>query len=279
MATSTTSNDLPPWLLPLVQDYMGRAQDVANTPYQQSPGTYTAPNSTLQTAWEAITSRALNGSPVMDAANKQLTNTINGGGFNNPYLTDQVRNAQGDLTKAWNNVQAPQFDKMMAGSGSFGNSGVAQYAGMAAGDLQRNLARISTDMRGNAYNTERSNQMAATMAAPTFAQNDYLDANALVNVGNQQQTFNQSATNQNNKWWEEAQNYAGNQLDAYGRRLGVSSGGGTQTTTTPDPSNVSQIVGGAITGAQILPWFKDLWKSDTTSTGNFNSWLTDWLKT
>ena len=260
MPTTTQQSGPPEWMVPYLQDYFGRAQDVANTPYQQSPGTFAGPNDTLQAGWQTTANRAMNGSGTMDAANKQLTNTINGGGFNNPYLSQQVKNAQGDLTSAWNNVQAPQFDKMMAGSGSFGNSGVSQYAGMAAGDLQKNLARISTDMRGNAYNTERSNQMAATMAAPTFAQNDYIDANALMNVGTQQQGFNQAATNQNQKWWEEANGYSQNQLNAYGGALGMNAGQNS-TTTSPGASTTSQVIGGALAGSQIMPWLTGAWNS------------------
>lgn len=265
MATSTSTTSVPPYLLPYYQDYWSRAQDVANNPYVQSPGTYTAPNSTLQAGWQAVTNRAINGSPVMDAANKQLTQTINGGNFNNPYLNDSIKAAQGDLTKAWNNVQAPQFDKMMSGSGSFGNSGVSQYAGLAAQGLQQNLGRVANDMRMGAYNTERSNQMAATMAAPQFAASDYNDANALLQVGNQQQGYNQAATNQNNKWWEESQQFPQQQLDAYGKALGLNNGT-TSTTSTPDPSTVSQVVGGAITGAQILPWLTSAWKSSPSAT-------------
>lgn len=273
MATSTSTTSVPPYLLPYYQDYWSRAQEVANNPYVQSPGTYTAPNETLQGGWNAITNRAINGSPVMDAANKQLTQTINGGNFNNPYLNDSIKAAQGDLTSAWNNVQAPQFDKMMSGSGSFGNSGVSQYAGLAAQGLQQNLGRVANDMRMGAYNTERSNQMAATMAAPTFAAADYADGNALLNVGNQIQGYNQAATNQNNKWWEEAQAFPQNQLNAYGTALGLQSGK-TTTESTPNPSTVSQVVGGAITGAQILPWLTNAWKSsDSATTSTFDDYV------
>lgn len=254
MPTTTQQSGPPEWALPYIQDYLGRAQDVANNPYVQSPGTYTPANDTLQAGWQATANRAINGSATMDAANKQLTNTINGGGYNNPYLTQQISNAQGDLTNAWNNVQAPQFDKMMSSSGSFGNSGVSQYAGMAAQGLQQNLGRVASDMRFNGYNTERNNQMQATMAAPTFAQADYNDANALLGVGQQMQGFNQQGANQNQKWWEESQAYPQQQLNQYGQALGMNTGQ-TTTQSTPDPSKLNQIIGGAIAGSQVLPWW------------------------
>lgn len=82
--------------------------------------------------------------PVQASSNPYL-------GMNNPFLTQQIDAAQGDLVRAWNNVAAPQFDTAMARSGSFGNEGVRQAAGFAAADLQRNLGRVASDMRMGDY--------------------------------------------------------------------------------------------------------------------------------
>ena len=161
---------------------------------------------------------------------------------------------------------------MMSNSGSFGNSGVSQYAGLAAQGLQQNLGRVSSDMRNSAYNKaadmseayagrsdsmygQNQNRMLnAYGMAPAFAANDYNDANALLGVGQQMQGFNQAATNQNNKWWEESQGFAQNQLNNYGGALGINTGT-TSSTSTPNPSTASQVVGGAIAGSQLLPWW------------------------
>ena len=196
--------------------------------------------------------------PVMGAANQQIQNTINGGFLNNnPYIDQNIANAQGDLTKAWNQVQAPQWDRAMQRSGSFGNTGIAQSAGFAADTLQQQLGRVASDMRGNAYNTERGFQQQAIGMAPSFANQDYVDSNALLNVGNQAQGFLQSAQNQNNNWFQEAQNYPQKQLGLLGGALGLNQGG-TTTQTQPDPSKASQIVGGALTGAQLAQMFAKL---------------------
>ena len=282
MPTTTEQSGPPEWMLPYVQDFLGRAQDVANNPYVQSPGTFTPANDTLQAGWQATANRAINGSPEMGAASQGLQSFYGqpqqGAARNpyasaqNPYLSEQIGYAQGDLTKAWNNTTAPQFDKMMSNSGSFGNSGVSQYAGLAAQGLQQNLGRVSSDMRNSAYNkaadmsesyANRSDSMYgqnqnrmlnAYGMAPTFAANDYNDANALLGVGQQMQGFNQAATNQNNKWWEESQGFAQNQLNNYGAALGINTGT-TSSTSTPNPSTASQVVGGAIAGSQLLPWW------------------------
>ena len=251
MATYTTTNAPLPWQEPYLQDYMGRAQELANQPYNPSPQTFVGPNPTLQGAWQATANRAIQGSPVMGAANTQLQNIVSGGFMGgNPYLNDAISNAQGDLTRAWNTVQKPAWEKAMQGSGSFGNTGVMEYANNAQNDLQRNLGRISSDMRFNNYSNERGLMQSALGMAPTFANQDYVDAAQLQNVGQQMQGFDQGQADQNYRWWQEAQNFPRQQLAQYGQALGVG-GGGTTTQTAPDPSRASQLVGGALTGAQL----------------------------
>lgn len=252
MASYTTTSAPLPWLEPYMQDAMARAQQVANTPYQQSPGTYTGPNDYLQAGWQATANRALQGSPTMNAANQTLQNTLSGGFLNgNPYLDQQVQAAQGDLVNAWNQVSKPQWDMAMQGSGSFGNTGVAQSAGFGADSLQRNLGRVANDMRFNAYNTERGYQQNALGMAPTYAQQDYNDANALLQVGAQAQGFDQAQQNQNQQWFQDARQYPQQQLNSYLAALGLNPGG-TTTQTQPDPSTASQVVGGALTGSALL---------------------------
>lgn len=251
MPTYTTTNAPLPWMESYLQDYMSRAQQAANTPYQASPQTYTGPNQYLTQGWQATANRAMQGSPVMSAANQQLQN-IMGGGFmqGNPYLQQSIDNAQQDLARNYNLVNKPAWDKAMQGSGSFGNTGVMEYAQNAQNDLMRNMGRIGSDMRFQNYANERGLMQSALGMAPTFANQDYVDANALLNAGNQQQQFNQGQADQNYRWWQEAQNYPRQQLSAYGQALGVG-GGGTQTQTAPDPSTGSQLLGGGLTGAAL----------------------------
>lgn len=251
MATYTTTSAPLPWQEPYLQDYMGRAMDLANQPYNPSPQTYTGPNNALQASWQATANRAMQGSPVMSQANQQLTN-IMGGGFmgGNPFLNQQIESAQGDLLRSYNLMAKPAWDKAMQGSGSFGNTGVMEYQQNAQNDLMRNLGRIGSDMRFQNYSTERGLMQNALGMAPTFANQDYVDANALQNVGQQMQGFDQGQADQNYRWWQESQNFPRQQLAQYGQALGVG-GGGTSTQTAPDPSRASQLLGGTLTGAAI----------------------------
>lgn len=298
MATFSTTNAPLPWQEDYLKDFTARAQEVANTPYQQGPGSYTGPNALLTGGWQATANRAQQGSATMSAADQQLQNTINGGGLgrqatmnpyanaanpyanmDNPYLSQNIANAQGDLTSAYNSVNVPQWAKAMQSSGSFGNSGVSEYAAMDANNLQKNLGRIGSDMRGAAYNQaagfaenaanrmygagqqyagsqdaitsqERSLQQSAMGMAPTFANQDYTDLNALLNAGQQAQGFDSAAQAQQQQWFQDDRNYPQQQLTNYGNALGVGQGG-TQTQTTPDPSQASQVIGGGMTGLAL----------------------------
>jgi hypothetical protein len=98
---------------------------------------------------------------------------------------------------------------------------------------------------------ERARQMQALSLAPTFANQDYTDLNALMGVGKDIYGMDKDAAGQNYKWWQESQAFPQSQLDAYGRALGVTGGSGTQTRTEPDPSRASELVGGGLTGLAL----------------------------
>jgi hypothetical protein len=318
MANYTQTSAPLPWVEPYLQDLMGRSMEYANQPYQASPGQYVDPNQTLQSSWQAATNRAVSGSPVMGQATSQLGDWMKGTGLartaagtggagegmnpyanqtnqfmgvNNPYLSDTIKNAQGDLAQSWNMVQKPQWDKAMSDSGSFGNSGVAQANAYGQNQLQQNMGRLGLDARMQAYNQsaglmenqlnrqsaagesqlnrqfqggqnqaqrqdtvsnlERQMQMQALGMAPQFAQQDWNDINALRSVGQEQQGYLDKGAAQNYKWWEEAQRYPLDRLNAYGQALGVGGQGGVQTQQQPDPSTASTVLGGALTGASL----------------------------
>ena len=245
----TTTNAPLPYVQPYLQDLLGRQQEVANTPYQQSPNSVAGANPYLTAGWDAVANRATQGSPVMSAANQQMQSTIGGQYLNadsNPYLSGQIDAAQGDLSRNFNAVNKPGWDSRMSRAGGY-NSGVAEAASMDYGNLAQNMGRIGSDMRFNAYNTERGYQQQAMGMAPQFAQQDYNDANALLNVGAQRQAFDQAGADQNLRWFNESQAYPQNRLNDYARMIGVGASSGSSQ-EQPGPSTTSSVVGGALTG-------------------------------
>src|SRR5512139_2654208 len=162
MANYTTTTAPLPWMEPYLQDLAARGNQVANQAYQQSPGTYVGPNNLLTQGWQAIANRAMQGSPVMGTANQTLQNTLSGQYVNsNPYLSQMVGNINADVTKSYNDVAVPKWAQMNQGSGSYGNTGVAQAFSGDRENLMKTLANNATSVYGNAYNQERQMQNAA----------------------------------------------------------------------------------------------------------------------
>lgn len=254
MADTVTTNSigLPDWAVPYAQGYLGRAQQVSDMPYQQ----YTGQRVADMTPWQqqglqAQAQRAMSGSPVMNAANQQLTNTINGGNLQpNPYLQSQIDAAQGDLIRGWNNVQKPQWDTAMQRSGAYGNSGVAQANAMSQDSLQRNLGEIGQNMRYQNYATERGYQQQALGMAPTFAQQDYNDISQLQQAGTAYQNQNQKVLDNAYQQFLDSRNYPQQQLDSFGSALGRITGN-SSTQTTPGTSAASSLFGGLAVGSGL----------------------------
>lgn len=188
--TTTTNAGLPDWLQPQAAGYINRAQSVADQPYQAYGGQRVAGfTDWQQQGLQAQAQRGMSGSPTMSAANQALPGMFNGGGTaaanpygqaqtmqggaqvsaqanpyagSNPYLQQSIDSATGDVTRAWNNVQKPQWDTAMSRSGSFGNSGVSQANQMAQSDMQRNLGSMASGMRMQDYTQQQQLGEAAS---------------------------------------------------------------------------------------------------------------------
>ena len=303
--TITSTTAMPSWVQPYEQGYLQRAQTVADSPYQAYTGQRVADMAPWQQqGLQAQAQRAMSGSPVMGAANQALPAMFQGGGTaaqnaygpvqaqtnpyagSNPYLTQQIDAAQGDVVRNWNNVQKPQWDTAMQRSGSFGNSGIAQANQMAQSDMQRNLGQISSGMRFQDYTQQQqlgesaanralqAGQFNATMGenyagrqdsmynqgqgralsaigmAPAFAQQDYNDIAQLQSAGAAYQGQNQKVLDNAYAQFLDSRQYPQQQLDVLGQALGRSYGQ-TNTQTTPGTSTGASIVGGLATGAGL----------------------------
>ena len=302
---TTQNSGLPAWAQPFGEGYLNRAQQVADSPYQA----YTQPRVAemvpyQQQAYQAQAQRAMSGNPVMNAANQALPQMFQGGGQaaqnqygpvqaqanpyagSNPYLTQQIDAAMGDVTRNFNNVQKPQWDTAMQRSGSFGNSGVMQANQMAQSDMQRNLGQIASGMRmqdytqqqqlgesaanralqagqfnagmgeqfagrqDSMYNQGQGRALSALSMAPQFAQQDYNDINQLQQAGAAYQTQNQRQLDNAYSQFMDSRQYPQQQLDIMGNALGRIQGG-VQTQTMPGTSTGANVVGGLATGTAL----------------------------
>jgi len=211
--SSTTTPLIPDELKPAAQSLSKIATQVGNTPYQQFTGTgVVGLNDTQNQALQMVQDRAANGSPIMDQANQTLTGMLQGG-QTNPYLDSMVKKAQDSVMSNMNGAYA--------NSGSFGNAGLQQQTGQALGD-------VASQMYGNAYNTDRANQMQALGMAQSYGNQGYQDAQQLLNAGNTAQNNAQDQADFGYQQFLNQQNYPLQQLSALSGTL--SGQMGSQTT-------------------------------------------------
>jgi hypothetical protein len=245
-----STSGIPEWMRPYAETFMQRSQDVADLPYTPYGGSTVAQMNPYQTgALDATAQRAMQGSPVNDAASGELQKTLSGGYLNNnPYMDSLVNQAQGDVVRNYQTAIAPQIDALDARSGSFGNSGVQHVMGESRYQLGDTLGRISTNLRGNDYAAERNRMQGAVGMAPSIANQDYVDAQQLLTAGSAYQTQDQANQNDAHRRFQEAQQHPYKQLDTLGKGLGMNFG---TTTTAPGTSPMAGAAGGALAGYQL----------------------------
>lgn len=222
------------------------AYERAYQPYQGQRIAALNPNT--QAAMQLTQARAVNGSPVANAATGAVTDTLQG-----RYL-DITRNpawnpiAQG-ITDQYRVGTAAQTDKAFAQNRAFGGSAYNEAVQRNQGALAGALAGAA----GNLYNTERGYQMQAAGMAPALADQDYRDAEALLGVGDIQRQYEQDLLNQGMQDYYDQMNYPISQLDFLGRGISTAmTGAQSQLVTAPNPyrpNPTAGALGGALAGA------------------------------
>jgi hypothetical protein len=279
--TTTNSNSYPDWAAPYASGFLQRAQQVTDQPYQAYQGGRVAGMAPWQEqGLQAQASRAMQGSPIMSGANTALQGffgnpgqgatqnpygNVSAGqnpmmGMNNPYLTQQIDSAQGDLARNWNQVAAPQW----AQQGQSSNMRFQDYTqqqqlqeanlnrGLQAQTTNAGLGESYAGRNDSMYGQGQNRQLSALGMAPQFAQQDYTDISKLQDAGQQYQAQNQRQLDAGYQQYLDARQYPQQQLDVFGRALGQAVGNqGTQTSTSPGASGASQLVGGALTGSML----------------------------
>ncbi|MCO5760382.1 MAG: hypothetical protein NHG36_02555 [Chromatiaceae bacterium] len=233
---TTVRNEPPAWLKPYAQQFLGGAAQIASQPYNPYPGMTLAPLSPEQQAAMYMgTQRATQGSAVGNAAQQMATNTLQGGYFDNPYLSDAIRLAQEE--------QIPGIGFMSRQGGSYGNTGIAQAAAENMGD-------ISSSMRFANYDAERDRQMQAATMAPQLAGMDYEDMKMLMGIGDASRSYQQELLDNAVGQWETAQQWPYSQYDWFANQMRAAGfGTGYGETTSPDPNRsnpLANFVGGGM---------------------------------
>ena len=250
----TTQQQLPSFLQPYAPLYAQQGYNLSQAPFNPYPFETVAPFTQDQNAaMDMVRQRSMSGSPVVNAAQQQTLNTINGDYLNpqtNPYLQQTFDTAADRVTDAFSRGTAAQTDSRFAQSHGYGGSAwnEAQQANQTA--LGDSLGGLAANIFGNNYAQERSRQQQASQFAPNLAAQDYRDAEALLNVGGMQQGLGQQYLSDDYSRFQQAQQYPYQQFQTFGQLFNPNLGS-TQTQTQPGVSPVSGLLGGALGGLGI----------------------------
>jgi hypothetical protein len=119
--------------VPFFQTALDKANSIANTPYQQYQGPRIADFSDDQyNGFDMVRRQAAQGQPLNTAANKYITNQLNGtnaykGGTNpyagpNKYLDQQISAAQSDVVNNYNKSTVPSLFAQFNAGGAYGGT-------------------------------------------------------------------------------------------------------------------------------------------------------------
>jgi hypothetical protein len=247
----TQVQEMDPAIKPYVTYGLSEAQRLYEAP---GPGyypgqTYISPSGSTQAALQAAQTRAMQGNPLIPAAQQQTLANIQGaylGG--NPFF-------QGAFQPAAQAAQQSFYDAISgigsraSAAGRYGSGSMQDLENRAMGQLSQSLANTAGQLAYQNYGDERTRQMAATGAAQQMAEADYGDIQRLMTVGQAQEAYQQSALEDAVNRFNYQQNLPSAKLQqflsaAYGAPMG-----GITTSTVPQYSNrFANILGGGIGG-------------------------------
>ena len=175
-------------------------------------------------------------------------------GADNPYLTQKINQAQGDLARNFNMVAQPSYNSAMVRSGSFGNSGVQQMNENDRLNLANAMGRVGTDMRFNDYNNQQNmyqwdQGFSRSLYNDAYAQNNN-DLQTQLGLLDRMQAYNTNDLNNANaiqntpmNYWKQFTDQANALGNGYGTTTGQNFGGG--------PNPFVSALGGAQIGSSL----------------------------
>ena len=228
---STTSTGIDPYLKPYVTYGLEEAKRLYETDSPQFfPGqTYVSPSDATNQALQMAQQRATAGSPLVQAAQQQQLETIQGRGVN-PFL-------QGALSAAYQpTVEAAQeatrgLQSQASSAGRYGSAAMGQVAERQAAGLGRGLGNSLSNLAYQSSEAEAGRQAQAATNAPQMAQSDYFDIQALLKAGQGGEQYQQAALQDAMNRFNYEQNLPGQKLQQFTNLFSQAPAGTTSTTT------------------------------------------------
>lgn len=241
--TTNTVQKADPWAgqQPYLTDVYGQAQNLyGSNPLQFFPGqTFANLAPETEASLNFQTNRALQGSPLTQAAQGQLTSTLQGDYLSagNPYMSNMMDSVAQQVR--------PRIDAQFAQSGRYGSGAHANAAASA-------LSNTAGQMAYQNYGDERQNQLRAMLFAPQLAQQDYFDAAKLAEVGGVREDLAQQGINEQMQRFQFENMAPWQQLAMYQNMIQGNPGRvDTSSTTMPRRSLGAGLLGGGIAGGGL----------------------------
>lgn len=240
--------------------YSATSYTMGNRPAFQS--TIAAQPAETQQGLQALIQRAISGSPILNAAQTNLADTLSGkylAAESNPYLSGMYDAAARSMMQKYTEGVQPEANAMFNRAGAFGGTAHRLYQAQQARDLQQGLGDLASSMYGTAYGDERQRQLQAALVGPQIAQADYADIQALLSAGDIKQQYEQQRLNEMREYWQNAANWPFSSLSWMGQQYGVPLGTPTSTgtITTTEMANpyytspASKLMGGLTSGTGL----------------------------
>ena len=231
---SQTTNELDPNVVPYVKDALSEQQRLyrEGAPEYYAGQTYLDPNAQQQQAINVMTANANVNNPMLQNATN-LNNQMIQGDFlqNNPNFDAVMNTAGRKATDAYNNaMQATNTNASM--SGRYGSDAHARMASNNSSNLAQSLADTAGQYAYQNYANERGNQINAMNNAGQIANNQNIGAQNLMNAGNLQAGFDQTALNADIARHDYGQNAQAQLLGNYTNAVWGAPGGSTSTTNS-----------------------------------------------
>jgi len=186
--TSEPSGSVKPYL-----DY-GLAE--SQRLYQAGGTPVVGPSDVTQQAMQAIENRAMQGSPLLGAAQTQQLGTVQGDYLSgNPFFQGAFQPAAQQATSAFNQAIG-NIGSQASRAGRYGSGAMGEFQNQAAGQLAQSLTNTAGQLAYQNYAQERGRQEAAATGAPQMAAADYGDISKLLGVGQLEEQYLQSAYSQ-----------------------------------------------------------------------------------
>lgn len=194
-SSGTQVQGIDPMLKPYVQYGLNEAVDLykSGVPNYYPGQTYISPSQQTQAALQAQQTRALQGNPLLPAAQQQQQSVIGGQYLaNNPFFNQALQGAgQAATAQYFDAINQAQSGASQAGR--YGSGAQENLFNRAGTTLANTLANTAGNLAYQNYGAERGRQEAAAAGAPQLAMADYGDIAQLANVGQTAEDYQQAA--------------------------------------------------------------------------------------